>query len=118
MTARSKWKNLGFNFGSHLCDPERSAPRRRKIDLPAFESYYEPRLRLRSGPKESPKNHGASCTKLRPGPVIIEKMVFRARKRHAVAQPLQALYQFARDLWLVLLVVMSRAEFVVYGAVS
>ena len=21
MTAHSKWKNLGFNFGSHLCDP-------------------------------------------------------------------------------------------------
>ena len=44
--------------------------------------------------------------------------MFRAGKRHVVAQPLQALYQFARDLWLVLLIVMSRAEFVVYGAVS
>ena len=73
---------------------------------------------MRSGPKGSRKNHGASCTKLRPGPVIIEKMMLRARKRHVVAQLLQALNQFARDLWLVLLIVMSRAEFVVYGAVS
>ena len=73
---------------------------------------------MRSGPKGSRKNHGSSCTKLRPGPVIIEKMMLRVRKRHVVAQLLQALYQFARDLWLVLLIVMIRAEFVVYGAVS